>query len=88
MASTSPISPTTSRCRRDPSQRAATAHRNSGQRWPSGTSSRGTRTFWEPADADLRELLEAAEVQGAPADEVDDIPEDIAGQVDEVGTGQ
>jgi len=34
--------------------------------------------FEDPADADLEALLEAAEVQGAPADEIGEVPETVA----------
>jgi hypothetical protein len=34
--------------------------------------------FDEPADADLNALLAKAEVQGAPADEIGEVPADVA----------
>ena len=34
--------------------------------------------FEEPVDADLEGLLKAADVQGAPADEIGEVPEEIA----------
>jgi len=37
----------------------------------------------EPADADLEALLEAADVQGAPADEIGEMPEGIGGRPEE-----
>jgi hypothetical protein len=37
--------------------------------------------FEDPADVDLQALLQAAEVQGAPADEIGEVPEDIAERI-------
>jgi hypothetical protein len=44
--------------------------------------------FEDPADADLQALLQAAEVQGAPADEIGEVPEDIAERIVGVPEGE